>query len=121
MDSFHNQNNKSYRKQDELYCITILNAFVNFYQNTKKQKNNDFDIGGLWFFVQRQISKSFFDERPQLENFQRSNELDFISTGKMVEFLCYYEELFNYFNRMCVNIRKTICGSVVTAEVFVIG
>jgi hypothetical protein len=48
MDSFHNQNNKSYRKQDELYCITILNAFVNFYQNTKKQKNNDFDIGGLW-------------------------------------------------------------------------
>jgi hypothetical protein len=42
MDSFHNQNNKSYRKQDELYCITILNAFVNFYQNTKKQKNNDF-------------------------------------------------------------------------------
>lgn len=95
--------------------------FTKIRERKKQKKSNDFDIGGLWFFVRRQISKSFFEERPQLEHFQQNNELDFISTGKMVEFLCYYEELFNYFNRMCVNITKTICGSAVTAEVFVIG
>lgn len=39
MDSFHKQNNKSYRKQDKLYYITILNAFVIFLPKYEKEKN----------------------------------------------------------------------------------